>query len=60
MRLADFKCPKCGKVYQDLLLDEKKKTCSVCGEGLVRIWAAVGVFFKGSGWTETFYPKRRE
>lgn len=38
MKLVDFKCLKCNKVYEDLILDEKIKYFCKCGNVLTRIY----------------------
>lgn len=40
MPLYDFKCPRCGKVFEELAKDYKTEVrCPKCGVKAVRQWA---------------------
>ncbi len=62
MPIYEYRCLKCGKVHEELVLNgrEEPKICKDCGGELVRLLpTGVGFVFKGSGFYETDY-KRKE
>jgi putative FmdB family regulatory protein len=63
MPTYDFKCDDCGHAFEQLLSvkDRNLKVCPECrGKNLVReISAGCGVIFKGTGFYETDYKRKR-
>ena len=53
MALVDFKCDKCGAIVER----ENGDATLCCGELMRRIWSAVGIAFKGSGFYVNDYKK---
>lgn len=55
----DYKCKKCGKIYEvnHKIGAIQMKYCPSCGGELARIYNAVGVVFKGSGFYSTDHKK---
>lgn len=59
MPLYDYKCHKCGKVFEvrQNFSDERLKVHEECGGELERLISAPALQFKGSGWYITDYAK---
>jgi len=59
MPVYDYKCKKCEKVYEveRKLKDVAMKYCPSCGGELKKVYSAVGIVFKGSGFHVTDYRK---
>lgn len=59
MPLYDYKCHKCGKVFEvrQSFSDELLKTHDDCGGDLERLISAPALQFKGSGWYITDYAR---
>ena len=59
MPLYDYKCAKCGKVFEveHRPKDVPMKHCPSCGSKLKRVYNPAGVVFKGSGFHITDYRK---
>jgi putative FmdB family regulatory protein len=55
----DYKCKKCGKIFEveHKMNDIAMKFCPSCGGELKKVYNAVGVVFKGSGFHVTDYGK---
>ncbi len=59
MPVYDYKCKKCAKVFEveHTMRDVAMKFCPACGGELKKVYNAVGVVFKGSGFHVTDYGK---
>ena len=59
MATYDYKCKKCGKIFEveRKMNDVAMKFCPSCGGELRKVYNAVGVVFKGSGFHVTDYGK---
>lgn len=59
MALYDYKCRKCGKVFEvrQKFADEPLKIHEECGGEVDRLLSAPALQFKGSGWYVTDYGK---
>jgi putative FmdB family regulatory protein len=59
MALYDYKCRKCGKVFEvrQKFSDEPLKVHEECGGDVDRMISAPALQFKGSGWYVTDYGK---
>lgn len=55
MPLYDYKCSKCGHVFevQQRITEEPLKYCPLCKGGIKRLISAAGIVFKGSGFYVT-------
>lgn len=55
MPAYDFKCRACSKVFEVSrpASDDSPVACPDCGGGTKRVFSAVGVHFKGSGFHNT-------
>ncbi len=63
MPIFEYKCEKCGRVEEFLVLPGEKEplTCKHCGGRLVKLPSfGVGFVFKGSGFYITDYKKKEE
>jgi putative FmdB family regulatory protein len=62
MPLYDYKCSKCGHVFEALqkMSEEPLKYCPVCKGPIKRLISAAGVIFKGSGFYATDSGKKGE
>lgn len=51
MPLYDYKCGKCGHVFevQQKMSEETLKFCPLCKGGVKRLISASGIIFKGAG-----------
>ena len=60
MPLYDYKCAKCGHVFevQQKMSEEPLKYCQLCKGPIKRLISAAGVIFKGSGFYATDSGKR--
>ncbi|HHF52946.1 MAG TPA: zinc ribbon domain-containing protein [candidate division WOR-3 bacterium] len=61
MPIYEYKCTKCGKIWEILVLphEEQPRICPECGGELERIYTgSVGLVFKGSGFYITDYANR--
>lgn len=59
MPLYEYKCDKCGNVFEKLqkFADDPLKTHEECGGSLERLLSASALQFKGSGWYVTDYAR---
>lgn len=59
MPLYEYKCEKCGKVFEVMqkFSDEPLTTHAACGGEVHRLLSAPALQFKGSGWYITDYAK---
>ena len=59
MPLYDYKCDKCGKVFEvrQKFADEPLKLHDQCGGAVHRLISAPAIQFKGTGWYVTDYGK---
>jgi putative FmdB family regulatory protein len=59
MALYDYKCRKCGTVFEvrQKFSDEPLKVHEECGGDVDRLLSAPALQFKGSGWYVTDYGK---
>ena len=59
MPIYEYKCGKCGQVYEarQSFSDEPQKTHDGCGGEVERLISAPALQFKGSGWYITDYAK---
>lgn len=62
MPLYDYKCSKCGYVFevQQRITEEPLKHCPKCKGPIKRLISPAGIIFKGSGFHVTDYKKGRE
>jgi putative FmdB family regulatory protein len=60
MPLYDYKCAKCGHVFevQQKITEEPLKYCPLCKGPIKRLISAAGIIFKGSGFHVTDYGKK--
>ena len=61
MPTYEYKCPKCGKRFEELqsIKAEPIKKCPKCGARPQRlIGGGAGLIFKGSGFYETDYKRK--
>lgn len=63
MPTYDYRCDGCGHTLDAFqsITEEALKTCPECGEDKLRrlIGAGAGIIFKGSGFYETDYKRKR-
>ena len=59
MPLYDYKCSKCGNVFEALqkMNDAPLKKCPKCKGPIKRLISSPGIIFKGSGFHVTDYKK---
>jgi|SRR5271157_2342994 len=59
MALYDYKCRKCGKVFEvrQKFADDPLKVHTACGGEVDRLLSAPALQFKGSGWYVTDYGR---
>lgn len=59
MPLYDYKCKKCGHVFEikQSMKEEPLKFCPECKGPIVRLISAAGIIFKGSGFHVTDYGR---
>ena len=57
MPIYEYKCKKCGEVWEEILPVgvNKKLTCAKCGGTSVRVPSVPSINFKGEGWTKKFH-----
>jgi putative FmdB family regulatory protein len=63
MPAYDFKCTSCSTVFEVTRpsADDSDVACPECGSSTKRVFTAVGVHFKGSGFHNTDYrPKPKD
>ena len=62
MPLYDYKCAKCGYVFevQQKISEEPLKHCPKCKGHIKRIISPAGIIFKGSGFYVTDYGRKPE
>ncbi|MCD6130760.1 MAG: zinc ribbon domain-containing protein [Candidatus Hydrothermae bacterium] len=63
MPIYEYKCKKCGKIWEILVLphEEQPCICPECGGELERIYSgSVGLVFKGSGFYITDYANKQK
>ncbi|MCU0641877.1 MAG: zf-TFIIB domain-containing protein [Candidatus Margulisbacteria bacterium] len=60
MPLYDYKCAKCGHVFEVMqkISDELLKYCPECKGPIKRLISPAGIIFKGSGFHVTDYAKK--
>ncbi len=60
MPLYDYKCAKCGYVFevQQRISEEPLKHCPKCKGEIKRLISPAGIIFKGSGFHVTDYRKK--
>ncbi len=60
MPLYDYKCSKCGYVFevQQKISEEPLKHCPRCKGEIKRLISPAGIIFKGSGFHVTDYKKK--
>jgi putative FmdB family regulatory protein len=60
MPLYDYKCTKCGHVFevQQRISEEPLKFCPQCKGPIKRLISPAGIIFKGSGFHVTDYGKK--
>lgn len=60
MPLYDYKCSKCGHVFeiQQRISEEPLKFCPKCKGPIKRLISAAGIIFKGSGFHVNDYGKK--
>ena len=60
MPAYDFKCTKCGELTEVTRpsSDDSPVACAACGAETRRVFAPVGVHFKGSGFHNTDYKPK--
>ncbi|MFA5147480.1 MAG: FmdB family zinc ribbon protein [Candidatus Omnitrophota bacterium] len=62
MPTYEYECEKCGNAFEKFqkMTDDPLKKCPECGGKVVRlIGSGSGIIFKGSGFYETDYKKKR-
>ena len=58
MPIYEYKCPKCGKVFEEWTMHHDSpelKPCPACGENSHRIISNTSFLLKGRGWYATEY-----
>lgn len=62
MPLYDYKCTKCGHIFevQQKISEEPLKYCPICKGTIKRLISPAGIIFKGSGFHVTDYGKKTE
>lgn len=62
MPLYDYKCQKCGSVFEvrQKFSDEPLKVHENCGGAVERLLSAPALQFKGTGWYVTDYGRGRK
>jgi len=60
MTLYDYKCGKCGHIFeaQQKITEEPLKFCPTCKGPIKRLISPAGIIFKGSGFHVTDYGKK--
>ena len=60
MPLYDYKCTKCGHIFevQQKISEEPLKYCPVCKGPIKRLISPAGIIFKGSGFHITDYRRK--
>ncbi len=60
MPLYEYKCPKCGSIFEviEKVSEKSFKKCLKCGALAKRILSAPAIQFKGSGWYVTDYAQK--
>lgn len=61
MPLYDYKCTKCGHIFEveQKMMDELLKYCPKCKGAIKRLIGAVGIVFKGSGFHVNDYVNKK-
>ena len=62
MPTYDYECEKCNQTFEvfQKMTDEKLKECPTCGGSVTRlIGTGAGLVFKGSGFYETDFKKKK-
>ena len=61
MPIYEYRCAK-GHTFEELqrMTDEPLTTCQVCGAPVQRVFHPVAVHFKGSGFYNTDYGKKKK
>lgn len=52
MKIVDFKCPNCGEVLEDIMVNNEEVVCPKCATPMLRIY---GGFRKYKEYPEGFY-----
>ncbi len=60
MPIYEFECKKCG-LFDDLIPHKKidEEVCPTCGAKVKRILSSTSLSFKGTGFYETDYKKKK-
>lgn len=62
MPIYEYKCPKCGKVFEEWVKSSeahKEEKCPVCGTPSPRIMSRTSFVLKGDGWYVSDYGYRK-
>jgi putative FmdB family regulatory protein len=59
MPVYEYRCKTCGRTHEieHGFHDERPSRCPACGGPLSRVFAPVGIVFKGSGFHKTDYAR---
>ena len=63
MPIYEYRCPKCGEGTQSIMpvgKAYKSVRCQGCGARANRVFSAPAIHFKGSGFHNTDYKRKRE
>lgn len=63
MPLYEYRCPKCGHEAQAIFPAERPRKsirCQGCGKRANRVYSSPAIHFKGSGFHNTDYRRKKE